>query len=72
MRKTYIIKTTYRNIFGEISQIRHSKEYKSLAIARRYMKEKLEQTIIERTSWVDRNYKRHFRDVELPNKEETL
>lgn len=60
--KRYIIKTVARNIYGEIYSTQYSKEYKSLPIAQRYLNENLEQTIIERTIWFDKNYKKHYSD----------
>ena len=66
--KTYLIKTTHRNIYGEITDTRlEPKEYKSLAIAKRYLKAGLEQTIVERTTLFRNHRKFYVKDVELKN-----
>lgn len=61
--KTYIIKTTWR--IGNEERINFSKEYKSLAIAKRFLGGQFEQTIIERTHWIGKDHKRYYADIEL-------
>ena len=63
--KKYVIKTVTRNIFGDVCNTRLSKEYQSLAIAKRYLTQGLEQTIIERTYTVGKDYKRHRAEKEI-------
>lgn len=46
--KTYIIETNSRDIAGNIYDTHRSKEYKSFAIAKSYLKEGLESKIIEK------------------------
>ena len=64
--KKYLIKTIFRDIYGKVYHSYVSKEYQSLAIAKRYLRPLQEQIIIERTIWFDKNYRKHYKDVELP------
>lgn len=63
--KVYLVKTIYRNIYGEICSTYLSKEYRTIGIAKRYMDPRKEQVLVERDIRFINHTKKVFHDTEL-------